>query len=384
MRLLINALSVTNPSGAQVLRGHLQQATMNLSDRIQFFVLVRPDDQTLFRGMDDRLCWINAPPGTRHWLARTLWERFFLTRLIRREQIDAYFTPSGIAASRIGIPQVVFCQNPWAFIPAAQRYRDRFKAWLQRRAYIRSMQTAEAMAFNSHYMQSAYRRAAGHCEREGIIAAQAPDADTLKRAFVLPLEKRRPGQLICVSVMAPHKNVETVLKAVHQLKIDQVHPLQMDLVGSWPNDAYRRKIDQLIKDLNLTEIVGIAGYVSREELETAYAQARVFVLMSRCESFGIPSIEAQAFGTPVISSNVCAIPEVCGQGGIYFDPDDCDGVAAALKRLLTDDAHWQEQSDRAQTNAAQYRWDNVSRPLVELLEGLCMTSRQVIDKVGPE
>ena len=89
--------------------------------------------------------------------------------------------------------------------------------------------------------------------------------------------------------------------------------------------------------------------------------------MSRCESFGIPAVEAQAFGTPVVGSSTCAMPEIGGRGGVFCNPNDVEQTAELLGRLLEDGEHWQDMSDRARENAAQFRWERVSRPLLDVL-----------------
>ena len=139
------------------------------------------------------------------------------------------------------------------------------------------------------------------------------------------------------------------------------------LAGAWPDSAYERNIRRLVAALGLGAAVEFAGFVSRARLERLYAESRVFCLMSRCESFGIPAVEAQLFGTPVVSSTVCAIPEICGRGGVFCDPDDVPGVAAALRLLLQDAAEWARLSAAARVNAERFAWSRCSRSLVECL-----------------
>lgn len=121
-------------------------------------------------------------------------------------------------------------------------------------------------------------------------------------------------------------------------------------------------------DLGLSEQVQVHGFVSREELDRIYAESQVFCLMSRCESFGIPAIEAQLFGTPVVCSTACAIPEICGNGGLFCDSEDIEGVAAALRSLLEDSFYWKTMSDRAFNNAERFVWKQCSRPLVDIFK----------------
>ena len=369
-KVLVNALSVTNPSGHHVLFGHLDQMAGALQGRGRLVVLCREDMDGLRAGLGDRADWEFAPAATRGWLPRALWDRAHLASLVRKHGVCAYFTPSGIAAHGLDIPQVVFCQNPWALVSAARRRRDAPKAWLQRRAYRRAMRVAEVMIFNSRYMQQAYRANAGFEERRGLVVHQAAAEATRARAAAQEPLPRKPGQIVSVSVMAPHKNAETLVRAFHAVGTLGHPEARLHLVGSWPDPAYEKKIRALVDSLGLRDAVHFAGFISRQQLDRAYAESKVFCLMSRCESFGIPAIEAQLFGTPVVSSSVCAIPEICGEGGIFRDPDDIAGIAGALRILIEDDREWRHLSGLARENAERFSWSRCSQPLVDLFAEL--------------
>ncbi|MGD9781879.1 MAG: glycosyltransferase family 4 protein [Kiritimatiellia bacterium] len=365
-KLLVNALSVTNVSGRHVLLGHMDRVADGLRGRVRLVVACRADMDALREGLGDRADWEIAPSATRGWFARTLWERAHLASLAQKHAAFAYFTPSGIAAHGLDVPQIVFCQNPWALVPAARRWRDAPKAWLQRRAYRRAMCVAEVMVFNSRYMQAAYRANAGVEEKRGFVVCQAAADATRARAAAAAGLPRKPGQILCASVMAPHKNAETLVHALREVRAP-CPEARLVFAGSWPDAVYERKIRALVGALGLDAAVEFAGFVERAALDRFYAESRVFCLMSRCESFGIPAVEAQLFGTPVVTSTVCAMPEIGGAGGMYRDPDDVPGVAAALRTLLEDGQEWARLSAAARANAARFSWEECSRPLVDLV-----------------
>lgn len=366
--ILVNALSVTNPSGLHVVRGHLGQAITALRGRIRFAVLCR-EDSPLRAGFGDSVDWVPAPGFTCHWALRSAWERTRLPGLIRERGTRAYFTSSGFAARGLGIPQIVFCQNPWALVPEARRLSDAPKAWLQRRAYRRAAPGAEIRVFLSSYMRDAYRKNAGLAELDGRVAYAGLDDAVRQRAVSRAASARKSGQIACVSLMARHKNIETPLRALARLRAAGHPEARLVLAGSWPDAAYERRIRAMADDPALRGAVEFAGFVSRERLEDLYAESQVFCLMSRCESFGIPAIEAQAFGTPVVSSSVCAIPEICGNGGFFCDPDEVPAVTAALQTLIGNPEEWQRRSALARANANRFIWEEVSRPLVEVFAG---------------
>lgn len=318
--------------------------------------------------LTDDVDWISAPESTTSWRTRAWWEYTRLPALATSLKADVYFTPSGVAAAGLRIPQVVFCQNPWALVPEARRRRDGCKAWLQRSAYRHAMKAAEVMVFNSTFMQEAYRMNAGFMEKRGLVVYQAADEATIAQAVKAQSTPRVPGRIVCASAMGRHKNVETTVRAVARLHREGCTIAHLLVIGGWPDPSYRGEIETLVRSLGIGHAVTIMGHVAREVLDECYASAMAFCLMSRCESFGIPAIEAQLFGTPVVSSDVCAIPEVCGDGGMFVAPDDDAGTASALRRLLQDPDPWAWYSQAARTNARRFEWSRCSTPLVELFE----------------
>ena len=93
-----------------------------------------------------------------------------------------------------------------------------------------------------------------------------------------------------------------------------------------------------LRRLPLAGRVRYAGYVSDEERERLYSGARLLVLPSLDEGFGLPALEAMSAGVPVVASNRGSLPEVVGSAGVLVDPDDVAALSAALERFAFDDA----------------------------------------------
>ncbi len=368
MRILVNALSAESLSGKHVLYGHLRQWAKWTRDEHDFHVLYNAASRPAEMQMGPNVRWHEAPADIRGWVQRSLWEATILPRRIRELAIDFYFSPSGMILLHSPVPQATLAQNPWCLTAdVAKGITGQAKALIQRATYRRAQRSADVMIYNSQHMQQLYRQnAGGRLERRGMILHQGLDDETHEvAATTRTIGANREMTIICVSVMARWKNCETLLHALRRLR-DRGIEAKLRLIGGWPDPHYRQQILAEIRSLHLHGCVIVDGHVSRETLYDAYRSAKVYCLLSRCESFGIPALEAQAFGTPVVGSNTGAMAEIGGAGGVFVNPDDPVAAASALERLLVDAAQWNSLSCAAVANAQQFRWDNCSRPLLTL------------------
>jgi glycosyltransferase involved in cell wall biosynthesis len=377
VRFLVNALSADTYSGRHVLFGHLRQLCQMAAGRHEFLILHRDgQDMSVVESLPG-VALVRAPRLSSGWAVRALWEAAALSRLMRRERVDAYFSPTGTILPNAPVPQATLAQNPWCMIAGLRTHpSEQVKAAVQRRAYRRAYGTADLLVYNSHHMRQLYaRNAPGYVEKAHCIAYQGIDDD----AFETANRFRRAGRdrsgytVLAVSVMASWKSIAVLIDALNRLHARLVMA-KLCLVGPWPDDGYRQAIEAKVVEFGLQPFVTITGKVSRSELYQHYANARVFCLMSRCESFGIPAVEAQVFGTPVVGSTVTAMEEVCGAGAVCTTPDRPAEVADLLERLLVDETHWAVMSQRASANANRYRWSECSKPLSAVFE-LCSSTR---------
>jgi glycosyltransferase involved in cell wall biosynthesis len=144
----------------------------------------------------------------------------------------------------------------------------------------------------------------------------------------------------------PHKNHTRLFEAFAMLR-DTRPRLRLLLTGGG-----LERLDPL------PEGVEGRGVVSATELASLYRRAACLVYPSLYEGFGMPPLEAMASGCPVAAANAGAIPEVCGNAAVLFDPTDVDAIAAGI---LEADKRREELSERGLAHAAGFTWDETAR-----------------------
>ena len=127
-------------------------------------------------------------------------------------------------------------------------------------------------------------------------------------------------------------------------------------------EAARRATVDLVVVGGARPVAGadFVGRVSDEQLVTLYRGAVAFIDPTRYEGFGYGVLEAMACGAPVVASGVTSIPEVVGDAALLCSPEDVDGFAAALRRVLDDDELARALRERGLARAATFDWERTA------------------------
>lgn len=105
---------------------------------------------------------------------------------------------------------------------------------------------------------------------------------------------------------------------------------------------------------------------SDQKLAARYRAAAAFVCPSKYEGFGLPPLEAMGHGCPVVCSNGGSIPEVVGDAGVYFDPNDHEELRAALERVATTDELQADLRARGYARTAVFPWDKCAAETAQI------------------
>jgi glycosyltransferase involved in cell wall biosynthesis len=143
---------------------------------------------------------------------------------------------------------------------------------------------------------------------------------------------KRAGRVLCVANWTPGKGIHTLVAAAAR-----VPEVSLDLVGDTPDAGYAARVRRAIAARGLTSRVRVHGSLGGAALERRYAAASIFTLPTIREGYPIVFVEALAHGLPVVGCDIPAVREVTGGAAILVPPGRVAPLAAALKRLATDD-----------------------------------------------
>jgi len=127
---------------------------------------------------------------------------------------------------------------------------------------------------------------------------------------------------------------------------------------------------QLIAGESLEGRVVLLPRVPDEQMGALYQGAHAFVYPSLYEGFGLPPLESMACGTVPVVSGVSSMPEVCGEGAIYFDPNSVESMVDSLERACYDSSLREEMRQKGASVVARYSWDNCARQTLRVYRDL--------------
>jgi glycosyltransferase involved in cell wall biosynthesis len=163
---------------------------------------------------------------------------------------------------------------------------------------------------------------------------------------------------------APHKNLETVARALFGFggKLRIIGPLRVD--------------QEALLKVNNIRFENVTG-LSENEMLNEYKNTDIVVFCSVAEGFGMPIIEAQAIGRPVITSRLRPMSDVAGRGALLVDPNDSDEIRAGIDRLISSSELRAKLVERGFENVTKFSSENIGRQYSELY-------REIFDSLNQE
>jgi glycosyltransferase involved in cell wall biosynthesis len=298
-----------------------------------------------------------------------LWTQLRLSGELRRYPPDLLFIPSHVIPLVCAVPAVVtihdvgYLWNRSAYRPLAWVLLHLGTILNARKARLIVADSEATAADLAHHFSVPREKV-----RVAYLGGPVVDPDRLPEPA--PRQLSRPSRFfLFVGTLHRRKNLSRLLRAFARVR--QSSNDQIGLVIAGADGAGAASLRVLADRLGIAGAVSWVGYVSEAERRALFAEAMAFVFPSLYEGFGLPVLEAMAWGTPVISSNASSLPEVVGSAGLLVDPLDVDELATAMLRVLDEPGLRSRLVEAGLARASQFTWDRcaevVERAFIEIL-----------------
>jgi glycosyltransferase involved in cell wall biosynthesis len=305
----------------------------------------------------------NPPALNKGLFVRTFWQRFKLSHAARKSQCDVLFIPGGSYKGTFK-PIVAMSQN---LLPFERSELNRFgisliwfKLNILRYTQSHSFRFADGVIFLTEYAKQAVLKVTGPLSGDTIVIAHG-----LSSRFRMRLKAQRPigdytesnpYRLLYVSSIYPYKHQWHLIEAVHILRTQGL-PIKLDLIGpAFPATLPRLKAT--IAKFDPEKIwVQYHGAIPYETLNNFYAQSDLGVFASSCENMPIILLEAMASALPIACSNCGPMPEILGDSGLYFDPENPLEIAQSLRMYIDSPELRNEKAKASVERCQKYTWE---------------------------
>jgi len=170
----------------------------------------------------------------------------------------------------------------------------------------------------------------------------------------------RAGYALLLGTLEARKNIGLVLDAFARLAHAGRTP-KLVLAGSATPDSAEWL--SRISRPPLNDVVEYVGYVEDERREALFAGARMLLLPSLDEGFGLTALEAMSAGVPLVAANRGSLPEVVERGGLLLEPDDVEGWASAIDRLAANETMARDLACAGLERAHAFTWEGTAARL---------------------
>lgn len=328
----------------------------------EYYVFVAPGEDVCLESSDNfHIIQVKCP-------TYPLWEQIALPLAVRKINPDVLHCTSNTAPVFCNVP-VVLTLHDIIFLEPKQNGN---KSIYQN--------------FGRIYRRLVVPRILGKCRR--IITVSDFERERIKNALKLPDDKiisiyngfnshfkpvedykhitekyiKDKDYLFFLGNTDPKKNVPGTLKA-YSIYLNKSEKKSKLLIA----DIKPEILDLILKEQDIDWIkpyIHSPGYIANTDLPYIYNGAKIFLYTSFRESFGIPLLESMACGTPVITGNSSALPEIAGDGAIMVNVSQPDEIADEILKLETDDDYYRLQAAYGLERVKCFSWEKTAKSLL--------------------
>jgi glycosyltransferase involved in cell wall biosynthesis len=295
-------------------------------------------------------------------LNEMLWQNREFPKILKKEKIDIVFNTTASTVCNFQ-PSVTLSQDMLSYEKGIMKKSGFTVARLRLLAlkYIqkRSLKNSSGAIFLTNYASDTIQRFTGRIKNFKIINHGIPDIFRNKEKRTI---NKKSVKLIYVSNIDFYKNQWNVVKA-----LDGLNNLNIELIlaggpGSGSPGVEAKKLtEKAILDIDpKMNIIKNLGHIDHKKLPELLKSADIFIFASSCENMPVTLVEGMASGLPILCSDRGPMPEVLQDGGLYFDPDNVQSIANAIKKMILDDNLRKLLTEKSFKLSEKYTWEKCS------------------------
>ncbi len=347
MRIGINMLVTSKAfSGFVSYIKDLLESLAKLDHQNKYFILINPGNKEKIStiNLNDNFEYVIFNFPTFAYL-RGLWEQFLLPLFLKEKRVDVLYCPGNTMPIFSSSKTVVligtigpFCKDIYADknLSICQKVKYR----LNRFMIVLSAKRADIVIFESNYARNLFvksfkidrnkTKVIHHGKNEifkPIINSR--EIEKSKEKFAI-----KGKYILCVSHLHRYKNFLRLIQAFDKIKNKIPEDIKLVVAGKIVDKNYFNEIRTNIKNYNLEDRISFVGEVPHSDLLGLYSGCLFFVFPSLCENHSYALVEALSCGTPIVCSNVTAMPETCKDAALYFNPYDVDDISMKMLEMI--------------------------------------------------
>jgi len=388
MRIGINALFLQKPAtgmGQHLL--HLLQGLDSLDDKDQQYMLLAPRFRRAYTvrapQLSDRFREVEVVSALARLgenVEQVWWEQVGIVLAGMREKIDLLHCPYWSSPLWSPWPTVVTVHDVIQFVLPEYAWRKISRVYFG--LVSAGARRAQAVITVSECSKQDIMKIIGLGPERIHVIGNAVDASLypVRDAWLLANVRERygiaPRFVLYFGGFDMRKNVPRLIEAYARLPEALRREYQLVIAGRYQHLGHPLYPDprQTVRRLGLEGNVIFTGQIREQDKAPLYSAATVFAFPSLYEGFGMPVLEAMACGTPVVTSNVSALPEVAGDAGLLVNPYASEAIGEALAELLESAARREDLSRRGLERARRFTWPQVAEQTVRVYKQILCAS----------
>jgi glycosyltransferase involved in cell wall biosynthesis len=315
---------------------------------------------------------------TAHCKTRILWTNWHVPRLLRQQHIDVYH---GVCNFELPVRKVCrYVVTIHDLVPlffpdlVPKKHLLFFNLFMKQAAKIADLIITDS----KHSKQDIIRYLAVPEEKIRVIylgyePRRQNIEDHKKLQDILTRYGISQPYLLFVGVIEPKKNLGRLVEAFLLLRQSSSVGNELQLVIAGGKGWFGESLYQKVRTLRLENNVIFTGFVPDDDLPYLYIGAEVFVFPSIYEGFGLPVIEAMAYGVPVVTSNTSSLPEIAGNAGILVDPEDPTAICEGIADVLLHPQKKEQMKQDGLIQAQQFSWKRTAEETYKVYQEVYQT-----------